>query len=240
MQGERSSRSARPAGEAEALEKLKPHSDEGPLAEESAFLPAGAAPLAVVELQRTAILHLRSKRAAAPLKPAALIHEAFVALRDKRILNLESEPRFRAGVAHLMRHVLVDCDPGESQADYHDNDNAGSARDEQPPTEAREPTQEQGPAPAQKPEQPGKLLLADEADLTGRESIGLMELHESLQRLSALDPKTARVVDLRLFGGLHCREIATLTGIPENTVERQLTWAIAWVRKELGDLPNGR
>jgi len=49
----------------------------------------------------------------------------------------------------------------------------------------------------------------------------LPALNEGLNRLAALDPMLAELVDLHFFGGFSFAEIATLRGISERTVERE-------------------
>jgi RNA polymerase sigma factor (TIGR02999 family) len=47
----------------------------------------------------------------------------------------------------------------------------------------------------------------------------------SLERLEIEDPKSARVITLKYFGGLTNKEVANILGVTERTVERQ--WAYA-------------
>ena len=51
-------------------------------------------------------------------------------------------------------------------------------------------------------------------------STELMALDQALTRLSALSPRLARVVELRLFAGLSSGEVGALLGCTERTVER--------------------
>jgi RNA polymerase sigma factor (TIGR02999 family) len=61
----------------------------------------------------------------------------------------------------------------------------------------------------------------------------LVELDEALTRLAALDPRQAKVVELRFFGGLEIEEIATTLDISVSTVQREWRMAKAWLRREL-------
>ncbi len=63
--------------------------------------------------------------------------------------------------------------------------------------------------------------------------IDVIELHEALDKLAALDPKQARVVELRYFGGLTIDETADTLGISPATVKREWTFARAWLWREL-------
>jgi RNA polymerase sigma factor (TIGR02999 family) len=58
----------------------------------------------------------------------------------------------------------------------------------------------------------------------------LLALDEALDRLAALDPRQARVVELRFFGGLTSAEAAEALGISVPTVERDWRAARAWLR----------
>lgn len=53
----------------------------------------------------------------------------------------------------------------------------------------------------------------------------LLHLEDALQALERADPAKARVVELKVFGGLTAEQIATLTGSSERTVKRH--WAAA-------------
>lgn len=52
------------------------------------------------------------------------------------------------------------------------------------------------------------------------DSLELIALDQALDRLAALSPRLARVVELRLFAGLSSHEIGEATGLTERTIER--------------------
>ena len=52
------------------------------------------------------------------------------------------------------------------------------------------------------------------------EAQDLVVVDQATARLAALDPRLARVVQLRLFVGLSLDEIATLLGVARRTVDR--------------------
>ncbi len=63
-------------------------------------------------------------------------------------------------------------------------------------------------------------------------------LHEALERLAAVDPDRARLVELRYFGGLTIEEAAEVLGQSPATVKRRWTLARAWLARELtGEAP---
>jgi len=57
----------------------------------------------------------------------------------------------------------------------------------------------------------------------------LIELDQALCRLEELDPRCARVVELRFFGGLTEREAAEVLGISVATLKRDWDFARAWL-----------
>jgi RNA polymerase sigma factor (TIGR02999 family) len=58
-------------------------------------------------------------------------------------------------------------------------------------------------------------------------------LDEALTRLERFDPKRARLVELRFFGGLSIEEAGEVLGVSPATVKRGWSLARAWLRKEL-------
>ena len=62
----------------------------------------------------------------------------------------------------------------------------------------------------------------------------LLAVDESLERLQALDPRAARVVELRYFGGLTEAEAAEALQISIATLKRDWEFARAWLASELG------
>jgi RNA polymerase sigma factor (TIGR02999 family) len=61
----------------------------------------------------------------------------------------------------------------------------------------------------------------------------VVSLDEALSRLAEENPRQARVVELRYFGGLSIEQIAAMLGIAERSVKRD--WAVArvWLFREL-------
>ena len=61
----------------------------------------------------------------------------------------------------------------------------------------------------------------------------LLRLNEALVRLEELNERHAKIVELRFFGGLTNREIASSLGISVRTVQLQWRVARAWLHREL-------
>lgn len=69
--------------------------------------------------------------------------------------------------------------------------------------------------------------------------IDLIDLDTALNELAILDPRMTEVVELRYFGGLENKEIATVLGISEPTVVRLWRVARAWLYSRLRMSPAG-
>lgn len=65
-------------------------------------------------------------------------------------------------------------------------------------------------------------------------SIDLLDLDRALERLAVLEPRLARVVELRYFGGLSVEEAARVLECSDRTVKRDWSFARAWLLRELG------
>ena len=65
------------------------------------------------------------------------------------------------------------------------------------------------------------------------DEVDVLALDDALSRLASLDPRKARLVELRYFAGLSIPEVAVTLGISPATVGRE--WAVArmWLRREL-------
>ena len=65
------------------------------------------------------------------------------------------------------------------------------------------------------------------------QSMELVKLDEALERLSKLDPRQGKIVELRFFGGLTVEQTADLLGISPKTVKRDWSMAKAWLHGDL-------
>ncbi|MDA8018090.1 MAG: ECF-type sigma factor [Thermoanaerobaculia bacterium] len=63
----------------------------------------------------------------------------------------------------------------------------------------------------------------------------LEHLDEALSRLAVDHPRPARAVECRYFGGLSIRETAEALNVAERSVKRDVAFAVAWLRRELGE-----
>ncbi len=65
------------------------------------------------------------------------------------------------------------------------------------------------------------------------EGVDVEAIHDALERLAVIDPRQARIVELRFFGGLSVKEAAEALGVSVRTIEAEWTHARAWLRREL-------
>lgn len=78
-----------------------------------------------------------------------------------------------------------------------------------------------------------KVELDEAAIVSPEASKEIVDLHEALERLAALDSRKAQVVELKYFGGLNYDEIAEVLKISPVTVRRDWEFARAWLYTEL-------
>jgi RNA polymerase sigma factor (TIGR02999 family) len=71
------------------------------------------------------------------------------------------------------------------------------------------------------PQAPISISLEDVAAPGPQPNFDVLALDEALRRLSELDARQAKIVELRFFGGLTLDEIATMFGVSERTVKRE-------------------
>lgn len=151
--------------------------------------------------------YLRGERDDLTLQPTALVHEAYL-----RLLGQEAPWRNRShffGIAaQMMRRILVDH-ARRATAARRDRGRRVSldTLDDVAPTDGAE------------------LATDDVHDILG--------VHEALADMEQVDPRQAKVVELKFFVGLTLDEIAEVLGVSHATVSREWTMARAWLRQRL-------
>lgn len=174
-----------------------------------AAAPEALARLVYAELRRRAASALRGEADGHTLQPTALVHEAWMRLDGQHGARWESRTQFFAVAARMMRRVLVD--------------HARTRR-----------ALKRGGAPVQVTlGEVDRAVTAPDAEPAGN-AVDLLALDDALARLATLDPRKARLVELRYFAGLSIPECAAALDISPATVGRE--WAVAriWLRRELG------
>ena len=81
------------------------------------------------------------------------------------------------------------------------------------------------------------ITLAGEG--IGAPEVNLLDLHDALNDLAETDPRKARIVELKFFGGLTTGEIAETLGVSTATVERDWKFARAWLYRAVAGSEEG-
>jgi RNA polymerase sigma factor (TIGR02999 family) len=79
----------------------------------------------------------------------------------------------------------------------------------------------------------GKVTLEDCMAVSAEPDAVILELDDALTRLSEVDERKARLIELTYFGGLTYDEAAEALSISPATVHRELRLAKAWLYNEL-------
>jgi RNA polymerase sigma factor (TIGR02999 family) len=164
------------------------------------------------DLRRIARGRLRHERDDHTLSTADLVHEAYLELASSADrVDWQSRAHFFAVASRAMRNVLVDHAERRGAAKRGGGARAASLHD-----------------------------LLDEQPAAERPLDDLIAINDALARLEALDPRKARVVECRFFGGLSLEETAEALGSSPATVSRDWAFARAWLHRELaGDGTGG-
>jgi RNA polymerase sigma factor (TIGR02999 family) len=91
---------------------------------------------------------------------------------------------------------------------------------------------------ARKREPAAPAAWADQVQLPGA-PWDVIDLDRALHRLEQTDPRMAKAVELRFFGGLNLEEIAEAMDVSAPTVSRELRLAEAWLAREIRGAPQG-
>lgn len=86
---------------------------------------------------------------------------------------------------------------------------------------------------AKRPQQALRVTLDGLAVRDSGREVDVLDLHRALEELASLDPRAARVVELRSFGGCSVPEVAEVLAVSEATVARDWRMALTWLRRAL-------
>jgi RNA polymerase sigma factor (TIGR02999 family) len=78
------------------------------------------------------------------------------------------------------------------------------------------------------------LTLTEALQVSQGQGSEVVNVHDALLAFEAVDPRAAKVVELKFFGGLENEEIADVLGLSLATVKRDWALARAWLHRELG------
>jgi len=157
------------------------------------------APRVYQELHRLAVNFMKREREEPILQATALVHEVYLKLIDVQNVALEGKAHFFAICAQMMRRILVDA-ARKRAASRH----GGGL---------------------------GRIQLDNVArlNLSQANDKQLIALNDALDALAQGDPRKARVVELRYFGGLNVQDTAAVLKVSEETVMRDWRLARGWL-----------
>jgi RNA polymerase sigma factor (TIGR02999 family) len=78
-----------------------------------------------------------------------------------------------------------------------------------------------------------RVSLSEAAVIGARQNPDLVALDDALTALEKLDPRQARTVELRFFGGLSLEEVAEVLQVSLSTVRRDWRMAQSWLHQQL-------
>ena len=84
----------------------------------------------------------------------------------------------------------------------------------------------------------GELVRVDldgaAAEAAASPAMDLEILDDALERLAHIDPRKSEMLEMRYFGGLTQQELSEVLGVSLATVNRDLSSAKEWLRRDLG------
>jgi RNA polymerase sigma factor (TIGR02999 family) len=168
-------------------------------------------PLVYAQLRDMARRQMRNERPGVTLQTTALVHEVYLRLIDLQEVDWHDRVHFFALAARLMRRILVDAARARTAAKR----GGGAVNVEH----SSAPDLDQIPS----------------ADWNAST---LCALDDALESLMRIDPRKAKVVELRFFGGLSVEEAAHALQVSPQTVMRDWRLARVWLERELrGESP---
>lgn len=161
-------------------------------------------PLVYARLRRLAWHYVRRERAGLTLQGTALVHELFLRLFDAWNIEWRDRAHFHAVASHVMRRILVDA------------------------ARTRGAAKRGGQA-----ERLDTSTLDLDALAADERATEVCALDDALTTLAAFDPRRAKVIELRFFGGLTVEETAEVFDVSPQTVMRDWKTAKVWLAREL-------
>lgn len=78
-----------------------------------------------------------------------------------------------------------------------------------------------------------RVTLDDSLEIVPPSSVEILDLDRAVERMAGVDERMARVVELRVFGGLTVPEVAHLLEVSTRTVNDDWAMARMWLGREL-------
>lgn len=157
------------------------------------------------EMRQIARSRLRHERGGHTLDTTALVNEAYLRLVRVDRIEWQSRAHFLAIAAEAMRNILV------SYARSRNSAKRGGGAEHLP------------------------LSIAADlpAELSSQEAERILGLDAALDHLAQLNPRHARIVECRFFGGMTIEETAAVLGISTATAKRDWVVLRGWLQREL-------
>jgi RNA polymerase sigma factor (TIGR02999 family) len=157
------------------------------------------------ELRRVAS-SVRRNESHETLNSTALVHEAWLRLKDSPQLAATTPVHFKRIAAQAMRQVLVDAARERNAGKRGSPDSIGICVNDWPEGSAKFDT---------------------------AFDVEMLALDEALDRLMEMDERQSKVAELRIFSELTVPEVAAELGVPVTTVERDWRATKAWLKTQL-------
>jgi RNA polymerase sigma-70 factor (ECF subfamily) len=78
-----------------------------------------------------------------------------------------------------------------------------------------------------------RQIVPLDMDVADMRAESVLRIDQAISDLAKVDPRKARVVELRIFAGLSVDESARLLAVSAETIGRDWRFARAWLRREL-------
>ncbi len=164
-------------------------------------------PLVYPQSRAQARRHMRTERTGLTLQSTALVHEVYLRLVSAGDRDWQDRVHFFALSAQIMRRILIDA------------------------ARARAAAKRGGGVVHIAHSSPVDLDQIPTIDSDGASS--LCALDDALESLARIDPRRAKVIELRFFGGLSVEETGEVLQVSPQTVMRDWRLARAWLAREL-------
>ena len=156
-------------------------------------------PLVYDELRALASQKLAQENPGQTLQPTALVHEAYL-----RLVGAENQPQEWEGRGHFFAAA------------------AEAMRRILVENARRKHRQKRGGGRAPQALEPDQVAAPEVSE-------DLLALDEALTRLGGLNPRAARLVELRYFGGLTMKQAAEVLDISSRTADADWAYARSWL-----------
>jgi len=164
-------------------------------------------PLVYTQLRAQARRYMRDERSGLTMQTTALVHETYLRLTRAEDVDWHDRVHFFALSAQIMRRILVDA--------------------------ARARASQKRGGGAQRVEHSSTVDLDQFPMADSEAASSICALDDALESLARIDPRRAKVIELRFFGGLSVQETADALQVSPQTVMRDWRLARAWLAREL-------